>query len=352
MHKVSVIVPVYNCENYLERCMNSLINQSLEDIEIIAVNDGSTDGSLDILTRYQQLDNRIKIIDKENTGVSDSRNKGIEASAGKYIAFVDSDDWIELNMLEDMYIKAEDTNSEVVICSYMREFGNHSKIKIMNLDEDIIYEGDRLKELHRRIIGPLNEEFKEPESLDSLGSSCTKLYRSNIIKINKIKFVDLKEIGTAEDTLFNFELFNYIEKVVFINKPYYHYWKQNSKSVTSAYNKNLTNQWKNLFRYMDDIIKHYNLDENFSKALENRICVGVLALGLHVCKKNNNLTTINRFKNVKSILEDKIIKEAYENFDLSYFPIHWKIFYFFNKKRWSFLSYLMLSSIELLRTRV
>ena len=78
MHKVSVIVPVYNCENYLERCMNSLINQSLEDIEIIAVNDGSTDGSLDILTRYQQLDNRIKIIDKENTGVSDSRNKGIK----------------------------------------------------------------------------------------------------------------------------------------------------------------------------------------------------------------------------------------------------------------------------------
>ena len=160
MHKVSVIVPVYNCENYLERCMNSLINQSLEDIEIIAVNDGSTDGSLDILTRYQQLDNRIKIIDKENTGVSDSRNKGIETSTGKYIAFVDSDDWVDLHMLEDMYIKAEDTNSEVVICSYMREFGNHSKIKIMNLDEDIIYEGDRLKELHRRIIGHLMKNLK------------------------------------------------------------------------------------------------------------------------------------------------------------------------------------------------
>ena len=103
---------------------------------------------------------------------------------------------------------------------------------------------------------------------------------------------------------------------------------------------------------MDDIIKHYNLDENFSKALENRICVGVLALGLHVCRRTNNLTNKSRFKNIKSILEDKTIKEAYENFDLSYFPIHWKIFYFFNKKRWSFLSYLMLSSIELLRTRV
>ena len=162
MHKVSIIVPVYNCENYLERCMNSLINQSLEDIEIIAVNDGSTDGSLDILRKYQQLDNRIKVIDKQNTGVSDSRNRGIETSDSKYIVFVDSDDWIELNMLKDMYIKAENTQSDVVICSYIREFGNHAKIKEINLKEDIIYEGIKLENLHRRIIGPIGEEFKQP----------------------------------------------------------------------------------------------------------------------------------------------------------------------------------------------
>ena len=352
MHKVSVIVPVYNCENYLERCMNSLINQSLEDIEIIAVNDGSTDGSLDILTRYQQLDNRIKIIDKENTGVSDSRNKGIEISDSKYIVFVDSDDWIELNMLKDMYIKAENTKSDVVICSYIREFGNHSKIKEIDLIEDIIYEGVKLENLHRRIIGPIGEEFKQPESLDCLGTCWSKMYKSDLVQLNKIKFVNLNIIGTSEDTLFNFELFNYVKKVTFIDQPYYHYWKKNTDSLTSAYNKNLKNQWKNLFRYINDIITKYNLDKDFSKALENRICVGVLALGLHVCRRTNNLTNKSRFKNIKSILEDKTIKEAYENFDLSYFPIHWKIFYFFNKKRWSLLSYLMLSSIELLRTRV
>ena len=301
---------------------------------------------------YELIDNRIKVINKENTGVSDSRNKGMEVSAGKYIVFVDSDDWIDLDMLECMYNKAENTESDIVMCSYIREFGNHSKEKIINLDENMVYEDNALRNLHRRIIGPLNEEFKEPENLDSLGSSCSKMYRQSLIKAKKLKFIDLNEIGTAEDTLFNFELFNYVKKVTFINKPYYHYWKQNSTSVTSVYNENLINLWKNLFKHMNNIIEKYNLEANFSKALQNRICVGVLGLGLNICKKNNNLKNTNRLANIKAILEDKTIRKAYENFDLSYFPIHWKLFYFFNKKRWHFLSYIMLCSIELLRTKI
>lgn len=352
MCKVSIIVPVYNCESYLRRCLDSLINQSLEEIEIIAINDGSTDTSLDILRKYESIDMRVKVINKENTGVSDSRNKGIEISTGKYIVFVDSDDWIDLDMIKSMYDKAEYTGSDIVICSYMREFGDHSKIKKLSLDEEIIYEGSELRNLHRRIIGPINEEFKEPESLDSLGSSCAKMYRQNIIKVKNIKFIDLSEIGTAEDTLFNFELFNYVKKVTFINKAYYHYWKQNSKSVTSIYNENLKEQWKNLFKYMNDIIEMHSLDKEFSKALQNRICIGVLGLGLHVCKRNNNLTKTKRVESIRLILQDEMIRHSYEDFDLSYFPIHWKLFYFFNKKRWHFLSYIMLSSIELLRTKV
>lgn len=352
MHKVSIIVPVYNCEDYLKRCMESLINQSLIDIEIITINDGSTDNSLDILREYESIDNRIKVIDKENTGVSDSRNKGIEISNGKYMVFVDSDDWIDLDMLECMYNKAENTESDIVICSYIREFGTHSKDKIMNLNEELIYEGNELRNLHRRIIGPIDNEFKDPESLDSLGTSWGKIYNSELIKLHKVKFVNLSEIGTSEDTLFNFELFNYVKKVTFINKPYYHYWKQNSTSVTSVYNENLISQWEKLFKHMNNIIEKHNLKVNFSKALQNRICVGVLGLGLNICKRNNNLTTIKRLENIKCILEDKTIRKAYENFDLSYFPIHWKLFYFFNKKRWYFLSYMMLSSIELLRTKI
>ena len=105
--KVSIILPVYNCETYLNRCLDSLLNQTFENIEIIAINDGSTDRSLEILDIYAKNDNRIKVINKKNTGVSDTRNIGLDESKGDYIVFVDSDDWIELNMIEDMSSQLE-----------------------------------------------------------------------------------------------------------------------------------------------------------------------------------------------------------------------------------------------------
>ena len=97
MTKVSIIVPVYNTENYIERCLNSLVNQTLEDIEIIVVNDGSTDNTGKILQKYRD---KIKIIEQKNSGIATTRNKGLEIATGKYIAFVDSDDWLEIDEIE------------------------------------------------------------------------------------------------------------------------------------------------------------------------------------------------------------------------------------------------------------
>ncbi len=113
---VSVLIPVYNVEKYLEKCLNSVLRQTLMNIEIICVNDGSTDGSLEILKRYQKQDSRIVIVDKENGGLPSARNAGIEKAKGKYIGFVDSDDYVEPNMFQKLYETAEQDNSEVVIC--------------------------------------------------------------------------------------------------------------------------------------------------------------------------------------------------------------------------------------------
>ena len=101
--RVSVIVPVYNVEKYLKQCLDSLINQTLEDIEIICVNDGSTDSSLNILEEYQNKDNRIKIISQENKGVSAARNLGLKNAKGEYLLFIYADDWVELNALEELF---------------------------------------------------------------------------------------------------------------------------------------------------------------------------------------------------------------------------------------------------------
>ena len=254
--QVSIIVPVYNVENYIERCLNSLVNQTFKDIEIITINDGSTDKSLELLNKYAKEDIRISVIDLGDEGVSYCRNLGIEKANGKYIMFVDSDDWIDSSMVEVMYKKAEENKLDLVMCSYIREFKDHSKEKIFNLPQEIIYKDNEVKnELLRKLVGPIKEELSNPEMLDALGTVWGKLYRADILKENKIKFVDLKEIGSAEDTLFNIFTFNYLKKLMFLNKPMYHYWRDNLKSVTSQYNPKLKEQRKVFFKYISDFIR-------------------------------------------------------------------------------------------------
>lgn len=350
--KVSIIVPVYNVEKYLYRCMDSLINQTLEDIEIIAINDGSTDSSLEILQEYEKRDKRVLIINKENTGVSDSRNTGIDKSTGDYILFVDSDDWIELDMVNQLYHKAEKNHSDIVMCSYIREFSNHSKEKKFNLGQEVVYEKEDVKELNRKIIGPIDEELRTGEGLDSLGTIWGKLYKGDLIRNSSCRFIDLKKIGSAEDTLFNIYIFKDTNRVTFLNNPLYHYWRGNDKSLTSKYNPDLKSQWKYLFKYIRSFINENDLGEKFHKALNNRIAMAVLGLGLNECSKTNNLSLNKKIKNIKEILKDSLIESSYMNFEIYRFPIHWRLFYTFNKNKMAFPSFCMLNAIEFLRTRV
>lgn len=350
--KVSIIVPVYNVEKYLHRCMDSLINQTLKDIEIIAVNDGSTDSSLSILQEYEKKDTRVIVINNINQGVSHSRNIGIDKACGDYLLFVDSDDWINLDMCERMYNKALSNQSDIVMCSYIREFGSHSKEKIFNLKDETVYENEEIKELNRMIIGPIGNELGSGEGLDSLGTIWAKLYKSDLIKNNSHKFIDLKEIGSAEDTLFNIMIFKNVNKITFLNKPYYHYWKGNTNSITVGYNPNLRTQWHKLFEYIRNFINENNLDDSFHKALDNRIAMSVLGLGLNECSKRNQASFKTKVGNFRKILNDKLINNSYKNFELNRFPIHWRLFYIFNKKKMALSSFCMISTIEFLRTRI
>ena len=140
--KISVIVPVYNVENYLEKCLNSLVNQTLEEIEILVINDGSTDYSQKIIDEFQKkFPQKIKVFSKENGGLSDARNFGIERASGNFLAFVDSDDYISENMLQEMYDLAIKNEAEIVICNLQKvdENGNVTQklTQIPNLSEKI-----------------------------------------------------------------------------------------------------------------------------------------------------------------------------------------------------------------------
>lgn len=140
--KISVIVPVYNVENYLEKCLDSLVNQSLQEIEILVVNDGSTDGSQEIIDEFQEkFPQKIKAFEKENGGLSDARNFGIDRAIGEFIAFVDSDDYVSETMMEEMYGLAKKNEAEIVICNLQKvdEYGNVTQklTQIPNMPEKI-----------------------------------------------------------------------------------------------------------------------------------------------------------------------------------------------------------------------
>ncbi|ETI67570.1 glycosyltransferase [Neobacillus vireti] len=348
--KVSIIVPIYNVEKYLSRSLDSLLAQTLKEIEIIAINDGSKDSSLDILKEYALKDSRIKVLDKPNGGVSSARNEGIKIATGEYIGFVDPDDWVDQEMYEIMYNYAISEKVDIVMCSYIREFENHSKLKEFNLPGEVRYDDDEVKLIvMRRLVGPLNEEIANPELLDAWGTVWSKLYRAEIIKENGIRLIDLNKIGTNEDTLFNIEVFYYAKSFLFINSPYYHYWRANSTSVTTGFKPNLMDQWIYLFSYIEKFLKDKKMNEYFFIALNNRICINTLGLGLNTISKANHSSPLKKIQNIKIFLRNKRIKHSFKRLEMSQFPIVWRVFYFFAKIRFAAGFYLMLICIEYLR---
>lgn len=344
--KISIIVPVYNVEKYLKKCLESLIHQTYKNIEIICVNDGSTDQSLDILYQYQNSDHRIKVIDQLNGGLSDARNTGLKHVSGQYIMFVDSDDWIDLETCEQSLNAMIRNQVDVVLWSYIREFGNKSLPKVI-FNEDCYFNEEETKyQIYRRLFGLHGEELRHPENADAIVTAWGKLYKSKLIMDNDIQFVDVKTVGSCEDGLFNIEVFNHVKTAFFINQTYYHYRKDN-ESFTSSYRQDLSDKWHNLYDAMEDHIIENKLDISFQEALNNRIALSMIGLGLNILAGPGSF--LKKRKRLKNLIKNNRIKKAIESLDISYFPIHWKVFFYSIKKRFCILVLLSLLIMNKMR---
>lgn len=343
--KISIIVPVYNAEKYIDRCIDSLIKQTYKNIEVICVNDESTDGSLCKLKKYAERDKRITVIHKNNEGVSLARNVGIELACGQYLMFVDSDDWIEPTTCEVALSVILKENADVLMWPYVREFKDKSVPKrIWDSDKLIFEDADVQTKLHRRFVGLLDEELSMPENADALCTIWGKLYNASIIKKNKILFKDIRELGTYEDGLFNLEVFGFVKKAMYINQFFYHYRKDNDTSITTSYNLQLRKQWDNLFGYIREYINEKQLPIEYYKAYDNRIVLSALGLGLNVL--NSQMSVIKKIKELKSIISSKEYRRACKKLQLKYFPIHWKVFYGCAKYNIAFGVYMLLVCIK------
>ena len=320
MPKVSIIVPVYNVERYLRQCLDSLVNQTYQNIEIICVDDGSTDASSEILTEYALKNSKVRVIRQENSGLSAARNVGFSFATGEYVMYVDSDDWIDVCTCEKAVFRAEEHAADLVVWPYIREFPNRSAPKAI-FSEEKTFHAAECRELQRRMIGLLGTELAHPENADALCTVWGKLYLRELIAQNDIHFTDLQRIGTYEDGLFNLHYLAHVKNATYIPDYLSHYRK--NSGMTSKYRNKLALQWKNLFSDMRGYIEKGGYGSDFEQALNNRISLSIIGLGLNAVA----LTNRKALAEIRNILSDKEYRAAVKTLPMRYFPPHWWVFF-------------------------
>jgi len=222
---VSIIIPVYNTDKYLSKCLDSIVNQTLTDIEIIIVNDGSTDKSATIVDEYAKRDSRIITIHQKNAGQSSARNAGLDIATGEYIGFVDADDWVDINMYEFLYAAAKKYDADIAVCGRkgISESGNIDYV-ISRENQCSTLKGENLKYYFLKF-------FITKDTV----SVCNKIYRKVNIDNLKLKFLPVSDVGT-EDTLFNYSLFFVVNSICSVDNCY-HYSFARSGSTARTYSQ-------------------------------------------------------------------------------------------------------------------
>ncbi|UZQ85837.1 glycosyltransferase [Thermoclostridium stercorarium] len=245
---VSIIVPVYNAEKTLVRCVNSILKQQYQNTEIILVNDGSTDNSLSICREYEKMDSRIKVIDKPNTGVSDTRNIGMAHASGEYFQFVDSDDWISENATKVLVDRILETNCDMVISGFYRVINGKKSEKGHIPDNKVM---DKKEFISHMMKAPANFYY---------GVMWNKLYRADIIKAHRITCCT--DLNWCEDFLFNLDYIRYSESFASLNIPIYYYVKtKNSLVEKQCTLKNIISMKIKLFESYKELFESTELYE-------------------------------------------------------------------------------------------
>ena len=249
---VSIIVPIYNAEQYLRRCVDSILNQEYTDYELLLVNDGSTDASGDICEEYRDRDPRVIVIQKENTGVSDSRNRALDRARGKYLQFLDSDDWITPDATRLFVRAAEEYGCDMVISDFYRVVGERLSPK-----GDIEEEGVLTREEFAAHMMENPADFY-------YGVLWNKLYRRDIVEEHKLRMDT--DISWCEDFMFNLEYIRYAKVFYALHAPIYYYVKRKGSLASQGINISKTVKMKlNVFEYYNNFYKHVLEEEDYEK---------------------------------------------------------------------------------------
>lgn len=324
--KVSIIVPIYNAAEYLSRSIQCLINQTLDDIEIILVDDGSTDESYQICERYQSKDKRIKLFHKTNEGQGIARNYGIEHASGEFVGFMDSDDTVDVNMFKELYEKAQSCEADMVY-SFMEN-------EIMSKDiwfENFIADTKEYRvEVINQIIGSL--PIEQEDSI--LGMSVWRsIFRRELINSRNIRFISERKVN-SEDMLFNFDFLINCNKVAFVDKAFYKYCHDNSNSFSVTYNDKRFIMFKNLYNELKKRLDMYNLNDDYQLLrIQRRFLANVRVILMEKARWINKNNRLHVLESIKEILNDELLKSLLNDYPIDKLPFKQKVYFKMMRKK-------------------
>lgn len=313
MIDVSIVVPVYNVEKYLDRCLKSLVNQTLKNIEIIIVDDGSIDNSSSLCDLWELKDSRIKVIHKKNGGLSSARNAGMKSAIGKYIGFVDSDDDVELDMYEKMYIVAEKYTVDFIMSDYLRVLNDtHKYNKSLEIDGGYYNKSKIIKDIFPDLIMGRNIDY------GPLLSVCHCIYKKDFLLENNIFFNE--EVKWSEDNLFSAIVGYCAESFYYMkNQSLYHYYN-NPGTITTGYRQGAWEVYKRMNACLYD---YFNDREDYN--FHNQLNIHLIYYACNVismeCNNSNKLRDLR--SSVLEILCDLKLNNAFKN--IAFKDISWKL---------------------------
>jgi len=324
--KVSIIVPVYNVEKYFQQCVNSLLNQTLADIEIILVNDGSSDNCPAMCDAYSKQDHRIKIIHKKNEGLGYARNSGIEIATGEYIAFVDSDDYVELNTYQKVYDLATDTKTDIVYFTYQR-FDNHGNIwtKTSSSKQIQLHKHIEIREL---MLDMVANRPKAKRDSDITCSSCCALYSNDLIQKHKLRFKSEREL-ISEDRLFNLDYLSHSSRVIIVPDAFYYY-RINLSSFSRTVRPDRIDKNYYYYQYLLDELRTNNFGkEGFLRA--TRLFIGYSRSSIRQYIKSS-LSKREKMQWLKGVVNHSYWKEIASSYPYWQLPLKYALhFYLLHK---------------------
>lgn len=332
--RVSVIVPVYNVEKYLERCVDSLMNQTLKEIQIILVDDGSLDRSGELCRRFAEKDSRINVISKKNEGQGLARNSGLSCVSGKYVTFVDSDDYIDLDTFEILWNTMENERADLCCYSYVKHDPEGEIVYAAKVKERI-YENNEVKTsflLHYFGDDPMEDDLRGV-------SACMSIFRTDIIKNKNIHFQSERKVF-SEDTLFCLDYCKYINRAVTLSRPFYHYCLK-ADSFTKGYQEKRLELTIDFCNTLSQYARDYRMEQLVGERINMVLWITLMDCVKQEILRSKDIGNQKTYQMIRGICNHPYVKGVIGTMSTDGFHTKQKLFWFAIRRRWIFMVMLL-----------